>query len=404
MGAITPLGNDVQTYWDGLINGRSGIDRLQSFDPSRLAVQIGGEVKGFDPTEFLDRKETRRQDRFVQFAVVAAMQALEDAKLKIDSNNGFDVGVLIGSGIGGISTLVNQVLVMEEKGPNRLSPFLIPMMIADMASGQVSITFGAKGPNYATVSACSSSAHAIGEAFEIIRRGDAEAMITGGSEAAMIEIAVGAFAAARTLSTRNDEPQKASRPFDAKRDGFVMSEGSGILILEELSYAQARGAPIRAEILSYGATADAFHITAPPPGGEGAVASMQMALRKAKLPPEAISYINAHGTSTELNDRTETQAVKFVFGKYAYELPISSTKSMTGHLLGAGGAVEAIACVKAIEEGIIPPTINYEFPDPDCDLDYVPNVAREAPVEIALSNSLGFGGHNVTLILRKFRD
>lgn len=341
-------------------------------------------------------------DRFVQMALAAVKEAQADAKLTIDSSNAERVGVLMGSGIGGIATLMEQAKVLEARGPDRVSPFLVPMMIVDIIAGQTAIFTGAKGPNYAVVSACATSAHCIGEAFEVIRRGDADAVIAGGSEAPIIPIGVAGFTALRALSSRNSEPQRASRPFDAERDGFVIGEGAACMILESLSHAQARGARIYAELKGYGATGDAYHITAPAEGGEGASRAMAIALRKAGLAPEDIDYINAHGTSTPLNDRLETMAIRNLFGPHAYNLAISSTKSMTGHLLGAAGALEAVACVKAIQHSLIPPTINYENPDPECDLDYVPNVAREKRIRAAMSNSLGFGGHNATLLFTEY--
>ena len=403
LGMITPLGLDVATSWNALIHGVSGVGYLTAFDTEGFDTTFGAEVKDFDPTNYIDRKEARRMDRFVHFAMAAAQEALKDADFTIHEGNAPDVGVIIGSGIGGIITLSDQMKTILERGPGRVSPFLVPMMICDMASGQVSIALGAKGPNYATVSACSSGADAIGDAFETIRRGDALAMVTGGAEAPFCPIGVAAFNAARALSTRNDAPDKASRPFDAERDGFVMGEGGAALILEELEYAQSRGARILGEMAGYAATSDAYHITQPAEGGEGGARAMQAALRKAGIAPEQVGYINAHGTSTPLNDRGETMAIKSVFGKAAYNIPISSTKSMTGHLLGAAGAVEAGVCVLALRDGIIPPTINYEHPDPECDLDYVPNQARKADIEIALSNSFGFGGHNSCLIFKKYR-
>ncbi|MHB1007338.1 MAG: beta-ketoacyl-ACP synthase II [Chloroflexota bacterium] len=402
MGAVTPLGNDVPTTWKALVEGRSGIGPITSFDASGLEVRIAGEARQFNPTDYLEAKEARRMDRFAQFAIVAAQEAVRDSGLEIRGNNAEMVGVAVGSGIGGIHTIVEQVKIMELKGPRRVSPFLVPMMIVDMAAGMVSIATGAKGPNIAVVSACATSAHSLGEAAEIIKRGDAEAMLAGGAEAPILPIGIVAFSQAQALSTRNDDPEHASRPFDAGRDGFVAAEGGAVLVLENLEHAQARGARIYAELIGYGATGDAYHITAPPEGGEGAARAMRLALRKSGLAPEGIDYINAHGTSTQLNDRAETAAIKNVFGKHAYRLAISSTKSMTGHLLGAAGALEAMACIKAIETRTIPPTINYDTPDPVCDLDYVPNVAREARVDVALSNSLGFGGHNCTLIFRRF--
>ena len=402
MGALTPLGLDVPSTWQGIVEGRSGIGPITHFDASAMRARIGGELKGFDPEAALGRKEARRADRFVQMAIMAAQEAVADAGLPIDDDNRTEVGVIVGSGIGGIGTLVEQLHVLETRGPDRVSPFLVPMFIVDLSAGEIAIRTGAQGPNYSIVSACSTSAHCIGEAAEVIRRGDAVAMLAGGSEAGLVPIGVAGFAAMRALSERNDEPERASRPFDAERDGFVMGEGAGIVVLEDLEHAQARGARIYAELLGYGATDDAFHITAPSEGGEGAVRAMCMALRKARLEPHDVDYVNAHGTSTPLNDKLETLALKTVFGASAHDVPVSSTKSMTGHLLGAAGVVEAIFCVLAIRDKCVPPTINYEQPDPECDLDYVPNVARERRVDVALTNSLGFGGHNSTLILGRY--
>ncbi len=404
LGAVTPLGNDVESSWSALVAGKSGIDTIQAFDASAFPTRIAAEVKGFDPAAVVGTKEARRMDRFVQLAIAAAHQAVRDADLKIDSSNAESIGVIMGSGIGGIATLMEQAKVLESRGPDRVSPFLVPMMIVDMVAGQVAIHTGAKGPNFSVVSACATSAHSIGEAFEVIRRGDANAVIAGGSEASIVPIGLGGFGAARTLSTRNDEPQRASRPFDAERDGFVMGEGAAVLTLESLTHAQERGARIYAEMKGYGATGDAYHITAPAEGGEGATRAMSIALRKAGLTPADIDYINAHGTSTPLNDKLETMAIHTVFGPRAQDVAISSTKSMTGHLLGAAGAVEAMACVLAIVHSVIPPTINYEHPDPECDLDYVPNVARQKRVRAAMSNSLGFGGHNATLLFTQFEE
>ena len=401
MGAITPAGNDVPTMWEALKEGRSGVGPITHFDASELNTQIAAEVKDFDPKEHFGHKEARRLDRVVQFALVASKEALEDAQLVINDGNAEEIGVVIGSGIGGISTLLEQVKVMDTRGPRRVSPFLIPMIIPDTSAGQVAISFGAKGPNMAVVSACATGANAIGEAAEMIRRGAAQAMICGGTEAAIQPIAVAGFSIMQALSTRNDEPERASRPFDAERDGFIMGEGAGVLILESLAHARARGARIYGEVVGYGSTADAYHITAPAEKGEGGARAMRMALKSAGLEPEEIDYINAHGTSTKLNDIGETVAIKNVFGPHAYRLPISSTKSMIGHLLGAAGAVEAIASIKALEEGLIHPTINYEHPDPECDLDYVPNTARPAELHTVMSNSFGFGGHNACLIFRK---
>ena len=402
LGAVTPLGLDVGSTWDGMIEGRSGIAPITLFDANELESRIAGEVKGFDADALLSPREARRLDRFCQFALVASREAIADAALVIDDSNSEDVGVLIGSGIGGINTLTEQLEVLRTKGPRRVSPFLVPMFIIDLAAGQVAIAVGARGPNFATVSACATSAHALGEAAEIIKRGDARVMIAGGSEASVVPIGVAGFASMRALSTRNDAPERASRPFDAERDGFVMAEGGGVVVLEAESFARTRGAHIYAELAGYGASDDAYHITAPPDGGEGAVRSMRIALRKAGCDPSDIQYINAHGTSTPVNDRIETAAVKEVFGGHAHRIPMSSTKSMTGHMLGAAGVVEAIACIKAIEESVIPPTMNYENPDPECDLDYVPNTARQQKVDAALTNSFGFGGHNVSLVLRRY--
>jgi len=406
MGAITPIGNDVAAYWESLIAGRSGIDYIASFDPSRLDSRIAGEVKGFDADLVMPRKEVRRNDRYVHFAWAASAEALRDAGLPNpieDESEAERTGVIIGSGIGGINTMIRDIIEAHDLGVERIGPFLVTALIPDMGAGYVAIYANARGPNYATVSACSSSNHAIGDALNIIRRGDADVMIAGGAEAGIGEIPVAAFAAMRALSTkRNDEPQRASRPFDAERDGFVMADGAGILVLEALEHAQARGARIHAELVGYAATDDASHITLPAPGGRGAVGSMSLALADAGMTTDQIDYINAHGTSTPPNDRAETAAIKTVFGERAYAIPVSSTKSMTGHMLGAGGGVEAIACIRAIQEGILPPTINYENPDPDCDLDYVPNVARSVSITAAMTNSFGFGGHNATLILRRF--
>jgi len=401
---VSPLGLDVATSWEGLIQGRSGIDYIRAFETEGFATTFGAEVKDFDPGQYLDRKEARRMDRFVQLAVAATREALEQSCLVINDENAPDVGVIIGSGIGGIITLSEQVQVLVERGPSRISPFLVPMMISNMAAGQTSILVGAKGPNFATVSACSSGADALGEAYELLRRGDAKAVLAGGTEAPFCPIGVASFNAARALSTRNDAPQKASRPFDAQRDGFVMGEGACILVLEDLDVARERGAPILAELAGYGATADAFHITQPAEGGEGGARAMQRALHKAGLEPGQVDYINAHGTSTPLNDKFETIAIKRVFGQDAGRVAISSTKSMVGHLLGAAGAFESAVCVLALRDGVIPPTINYEHPDPECDLDYVPNQARRTQVDVAMTNSFGFGGHNSCLVFKTYRE
>jgi 3-oxoacyl-[acyl-carrier-protein] synthase II len=400
LGMITPLGTTVDTSWAALTAGKSGIGPITRFDATDLETQIAGEVHDFDPLEYMERKEAKRADRFAQFAVATAGQALKDAKLEITKDLAPRIGVTFGSGIGGVETLVENILV-HDKDPRRVSPFMIPMMIMDMAAGEIAMKYGAKGPNLATVSACASSAHAIGEAADTIRRGQADAMLAGGSEAGIIKVAIGAFNAMHALSRRNDEPEKASRPFDKERDGFVFSEAAACVVLEEESFAKARGAHIVAEIVGYGATADAYHVTAPPEGAEGAVRAMRMALADAGIEPAQIGYVNAHGTSTQANDGAETAALKTAFGEHAKRLPISSTKSMTGHTLGAAGAIEAVICILAMRDGILPPTINQEVPDPACDLDYIPNAARKATVEYALTNSMGFGGHNVALVIRR---
>lgn len=404
LGPISPVGAGKKVFWQSLTEGKSGISKITHFDATDFSSQIAGEVSDFDPTDFVDAKGARRMDRFSQFAVGATSLALKDAGLTITEANAEKVGVIIGSGIGGLATLEEQHIVLLEKGPKKITPFLIPMMISNMAAGHVSIVFGAKGPNYCPVSACATSAHAIGEAFEIIKRGAAEICIAGGSEASITPLAMAGFCAARALSTRNDEPARASRPFDAKRDGFVMGEGAGVIIIETLESAQARGAHIYAEIIGYGMTSDAYHITAPSPEGEGAARAMKAALDEGNLEPSEVDYINAHGTSTPYNDEFETMAIKTVFGEHAYDLAVSSTKSMTGHLLGAAGGIELIVCALAIDTGIIPPTINYENPDPQCDLDYVPNASVKKPVKVALSNSLGFGGQNASLVIRKYHE
>lgn len=397
VGVISPIGIGLHEFWTSLIAGRSGIGPITQFDASQFSTRIAGEVKGFDPTDYMDRKDARRMDRFAQFAVACARMAVADAGLD-DSVDWERVGVLIGSGIGGIHTFEEQARNLFEKGPDRVSPFFVPMMIPDIASGQVSIMLGAKAHNSCTVTACATGTHSIGDAFRIVQRGDADVMIAGGTEAAVSPLALAGFCSARTLSTRNDEPERASRPFDKERDGFVLGEGAGVLVLEALEHAQARGAKIYGEILGYGATGDAYHITAPAPDANGARRAMAAALKDAAIEPEQVGYINAHGTSTEYNDKFETLAIKQVFGEHAYKLAVSSTKSMTGHLLGAAGGVEAIAVLMALKEGVIPPTINYEHPDPECDLDYVPNEARKQTVEVGISNSFGFGGHNAVLV------
>ncbi|MDN5344309.1 MAG: 3-oxoacyl-[acyl-carrier-protein] synthase [Clostridia bacterium] len=401
LGVISPMGTGKDKFWQALVAGQSGIGPITRFDSREMAVHFAGEVKDFDPGAFFERKEARRMDRFTQYAVAAARMAVTDAALDLEEEDRDRVGVIFATGIGGMETFEDQTRVLMEKGPNRVSPFFVPMMIANMAAGQISINLGVHGVNFTIVNACASGANAIGEALRTLQRGDAEVIVTGGSEACVTPLTVAGFAAMKALSTRNEEPTRASRPFDRGRDGFVLGEGAGVMVLETLEHATARGARIYAELAGYGCTADAYHITAPAPDGVAASRVMALALQDAGLPPEAVDYINAHGTSTELNDRQETQAVKKVFGDHAYRLAISSTKSMTGHLLGAAGAVELVATALAIHTGIIPPTINYEEPDPDCDLDYVPNVARKQEIRAAMSNSFGFGGHNVAVVLRK---
>jgi 3-oxoacyl-[acyl-carrier-protein] synthase II len=408
LGAVTPLGNDVPSFWDALINGRSGIRRIESFDPAKVPSKIAGEVRDFDADAVMPRKEVRRNDRYVHFAWAATTEAMRDAELPnpiTDEALAWRTGAIIGSGIGGINTMIRDIIEAHDEGIDRIGPFLVTAMIPDMAAGYVAIYANARGPNYATVSACSSSNHAIGDGLNIIRRGDADVMLVGGAEAGIGEIPIGAFSAMRALSTKsNDEPEKASRPFDAERDGFVMGDGAGVIVLEALDHARARGAKIRAELVGYAATDDASHITLPAPGGRGAVGSMRGAVEDAGMGLDEVDYINAHGTSTPPNDRSETAAIKTLFGERAYQIPVSSTKSMTGHLMGAGGGIEAIACIRAIEDGILPPTINYEHPDPECDLDYVPNEARRVEIRTAMSNSFGFGGHNATLVFRRWED
>jgi 3-oxoacyl-[acyl-carrier-protein] synthase II len=404
IGALTPLGLDMATTWENLIAGKSGIDYITLFDTSNMEVKFAGEVKGFDPNNYINRKDARRMDRFAQLAVAAGYQAVKEANLTIDKTNQDDIGVFIGSGIGGLTTLFEQAKVLVEKGPDRVSPFLAPMMIADIAAAQISIALGVRGPNMCMTSACSSGSDAIGAAAEYIKFGNAQVMIAGGAEAIINPLGVTAFSQLKALSTRNDAPQKASRPFDRDRDGFILAEGAVVVILEKLEHALNRGANILAEIVGYGATADSFHVTQPLESGEGAAKAMQLAMKRGEIKPEEIDYINAHGTSTQLNDAMETKAIKTVFGDYAYKVPVSSTKSMTGHLIGCAGALEPAICIMTILKGIIPPTINYENPDPACDLDYVPNTARPARVNTALTNSFGFGGHNSVLILRKYAE
>jgi 3-oxoacyl-[acyl-carrier-protein] synthase II len=402
LGAVTPLGVGVEPFWQGLIAGRSGIAPISAFDASAYTTRFAGEVRDFDPLQFMERGDAKHMDRYCQFAVAAARMALADSGFDV-APRADRVGVVMGTGIGGTWTWEHQNLVLRDKGPNRVSPYFIPMLIGDMASGHVSIMFGARGPNFAIVSACATSTHAIGEACEIIRRGDADAMIAGGSEAALTPLGVAGFCSMRALSTRNDDPQRASRPFDNERDGFVIAEGAGAVILETEQSARERGATPYCEILGYGLSADAYHVTSPAPGAEGGARAMASAICKAGIQPSDIDYVNAHGTSTPLNDKLETEGLKRALGEAAYKVAISSTKSMTGHLLGAAGVVEAIVCALAITRGMIPPTINYEHPDPQCDLDYVPNAARQAQVRVAMSNSFGFGGHNAVLIVGAFR-
>lgn len=404
LGAITPLGNDLESYWQGLLAGRSGIGPITHFDASQHATRIAAEVKGFDPHEYMDRKDAKRMDRFAQFAVATSQQALADAKLEITALNAEQIGVMIGTGVGGLKVMEEQQEVYLNRGPSRCSPFMVPMMIANMAAGLAAIHTGAKGPNSCPVTACAAGSNAIGDAFRLVQQGYAQAMICGGTEAAVTPLAVAGFASARALSTRNDEPQLASRPFDRDRDGFVIGEGCGILILESLDHALSRGARIYAEIIGYGMTCDAYHMTAPVPGGEGAARCIQLALKDANLTPDQVDYVNAHGTSTPANDPTETQAIKTALGDAAQKIVVSSTKSMTGHLLGGSGGIEGVASVMAVNQNQVPPTINLDNPDDDCDLDYVPNQARKLNIDVALSNSFGFGGHNVTLVFKKYRS
>ena len=404
MGCISPVGNNVADTWSAILAGKSGSGMITLFDASKHKTRFAAEVKGFDAVVLFGQREARKMDRFTQFATVATLEALEQSGLKIDEANRDRVGILIGTGIGGIGTLLDQADVLRERGADRVSPFLIPMMISDSAAGMLAIRVGARGPNMAIATACASGNNAIGEAVETIRRGSADVMIAGGSEAALVSVAMAGMNVMGALSTRNDDPQSASRPFDRERDGFLMGEGAGILILESLEHAQARGANIFAELSGYGTTDDAHHISAPAENGAGAAMSMKMALENANLIVDDIGYINAHGTSTPLNDKSETAAIKTVFGEQAYAIPVSSTKSMTGHLLGASGAVEAVFSIMAIRAGVLPPTINYQTPDPECDLDYVPNEPRKASPRHVMSNSFGFGGHNATLIFSRFEE
>ena len=404
LGCISPLGNDIASMWGNIINGQSGIGPITQFDASEHKTRIAAEVKGFDGAAHFGSREARRMDRFAQFAVASALQAVADARLEINDANRDRIGIVLGSGIGGLATLTDNILTLAERGPSRVSPFTIPMMLVDTGPGMIAIYPGVRGPNLAVVTACATGTNAIGEGAEIIRRGQADVILAGGSEAGILPITLAGFGVMNALSTRNDDPQGASRPFDLHRDGFVVGEGAAVVVLEALEFAQQRGAPILAEVVGYGASCDAYHVSAPAEDGAGAALCMNMALRQAGLQVDQIDYINAHGTSTALNDRSETNAVKTVFGEHAYHIPISSTKSMTGHLLGAAGAIEAAICVKAIQTGIIPPTINYEFPDPECDLDYVPNSIRQSDLRRVMSNSFGFGGHNTAIIFQRFEN
>lgn len=404
MGAVTPIGTGREEFWKAIKEGVCGVDRITRFDPSEFTCQIAAEVKDFDVTKYIEKKEAKRMDLFVQYAVAAAKMAAEDAKLDMSQEDSTRVGVYIGSGIGGIETLTQQHEKMLEKGPSKVSPFMIPMMISNMAVGEVAIKMGAQGVNLTSVSACASGTDAIGHAFRAIKSGDADVIFSGGAEATIIPLALAGFSSMKALSTRNDDPKGACSPFDADRDGFVMGEGAGVVILEELEHAKARGAEIFAEVIGYGSTEDAYHMTAPAPNGEGGARCMDMAVKSAGIQPEDIDYINAHGTSTYYNDKYETEAIKTVFGKHAYKLAVSSTKSMTGHLLGAAGGVEAIVTALALKEGYLPATINYKTSDPECDLDYVTNQGRDCNIKYAMSNSLGFGGHNATIVLKKYED
>jgi 3-oxoacyl-[acyl-carrier-protein] synthase II len=403
LGALTPVGNDVPTMWANLLAGKSGAGPITQFDTSNFKTKFACEVKDFDPMAVVGKKDARRMDRYTHFAVAVAQQALGDSGLSVTADNAPRIGVMIGTGIGGITTLTHQIQEMMVRGPDRISPFTVPMMLPDTAAGQVAIQFGLKGPNLCPVSACATGSNAIGEAAEWVRRGIADVVLAGGAEAAIIQVAIASFNNMTAISTRNEAPDKACRPFDKDRDGFVVGEGAAVLVLEDLDHALARNAHIYAEVAGYGLSADAYHITAPDETGAGAARAMQMALDQAGMQPHQIDYINAHGTSTPLNDKSETAAIKRVFGEGAYHVPISSTKSMTGHLLGAAGAVEGVVAVKVIVEGIIPPTINYETPDPNCDLDYVPNIPRHKPVNTVMSNSFGFGGHNAVLIFSRYQ-
>ncbi len=402
MGLVIPIGIGVETAWKNACEGKSGIGRLTRFDPEGFDTRIAAEVKGFNPELYIEKKEVKKMDLFIQYALAATKEAVEDSKLSITPENGDRIGVIVGTGLGGLPTIEKYHQILMERGPGRISPFFIPMLIANLAAGQIAIQFGAKGPNTCIVTACATGGHCIGDAFRTIVYGDADAIIAGGTESNITPLTIGGFNAMKAISTRNDEPEKASRPFEKNRNGFVIAEGAGIVILEELEFAQKRNAKIYAELIGYGYTGDAYHITAPSPDGDGAIRCMRMAIKDAGLKPEDIDYINAHGTSTQLNDLTETIAIKKVFGDHAKRIPISATKSMTGHLLGAAGSTEAIFTILALRDGILPPTINYEEPDPECDLDYVPNVARRQHLNTGMSNAFGFGGTNATLIFKKF--
>lgn len=402
MGVVSPIGIGVKEFEEGIFSGKNGIKKITHFDTSSYKSRIGGEITNLNVGDYLSPKDIRRMDRFTQFGMIAAIEAIEQAGLNVNSKNSEKIGVLVGSGVGGLQTVEREKAVLMEKGPQRVSPFLVPMLITNIASAYIAIKYGFRGPNLSISTACATGTHAIGEAFRMIQRGEADAMVAGGAEAAITPLGLAGFCAMRALSTRNDEPERASRPFDRERDGFVIGEGAGILILEELEFARKRGANIWAEVIGFGMSSDAYHITQPVADGRGIRIAMENALKDAKVNLQDVDYINAHGTSTPLNDRVETKSIKDLFKDRAYEIPVSSTKSMTGHLLGATGGVEAIACILAIQRKRVPPTINYEFPDPDCDLDYVPNEAREVDVRIAMSNSMGFGGHNATIVIKSF--
>lgn len=404
MGVISPIGNTLEEFWNHLVEGQSGIDLVTRFDVSEMPTKVAAEVKNFEPTDWLDKKESRRMDRFVQLAVAAAKMAIKDANLDIETMDKERAGVVIGSGVGGVTTFEEQKEILMAKGPGRISPFFVPMLISNMAAGHLSIAFGLQGASSTVVTACASATNAIGEALRLIEHGEADIVLCGGTEAPLTPLAFAGFCAMKAMSTEKENPKEACRPFDSRRSGFVMGEGAGILVLESVEHAKARNARIYAELAGYGSTSDAHHITTPVPGGAGAARSMRKAIEDAGLKPENVDYINAHGTGTGANDSTETAAIKDVFGPVAYQVPISSTKSMTGHLLGAAGGVEAIVCALAIQNGVIPPTMNYGEPDPECDLDYVPNQARKKEVKVALSNTFGFGGHNATIVLKKFED